>query len=71
MIKYEFLIFLGLGLALAIAELISVRRAIRRAKEAEGGAPSGHGRLAGRGRGDDDDRQDDGGGQGKRGQTDR
>ncbi len=35
MIKYEFLIFLGLGLALGIAELVSVRRAIRRAREAD------------------------------------
>lgn len=35
MIKYEFLIFLGLGLVLAIAELVSVRRAIRRAREAD------------------------------------
>ena len=33
MIKYEFLIFLGLGLTLGIAEPISVRRAIRRDRE--------------------------------------
>ena len=39
MIKYEFLIFLGLGLALAVAELISVRRAIRRARDTDAAKP--------------------------------
>jgi hypothetical protein len=40
-IKFEFLIFLGIGLMLGVAELISVRRAIRRARDAEVAPPQG------------------------------